>query len=115
MNIKQVLFSFDGRITRREYWLKGILPALGIFLITTSACAAIENEPPTPPPDGQQMMTLYGYARVSVREPEDRLVRAGGSLGPRPSLTEQQRAYIQAERSKGVSQRELAQCLEISH
>ena len=34
MKIKQILFSFDGRISRREYWLKGMLTALGIFLIT---------------------------------------------------------------------------------
>ena len=34
--------------------------------------------------------------------------------GRRPSLTEQQREYIRAERSKGVSQRELAKRLEVS-
>ena len=32
----------------------------------------------------------------------------------RPSLTERQREYIRAERSKGVSQRELAKRLEVS-
>ena len=101
-------------------------------------------------------MTLYGYARVSVREPEDknldlqveRLVRAGCSLGNIRAeeasgarttaaaswtgqakaraegrslaggracpATERQREYIRAERSKGVSQRELAKRLEVS-
>ena len=34
--------------------------------------------------------------------------------GRRPSLTEQQREYIWLERSKGVSQRELAKLLEVS-
>ena len=34
--------------------------------------------------------------------------------GRRPSLTEQQREYIGTERSKGVSQRELAKLLEVS-
>ena len=34
--------------------------------------------------------------------------------GRRPSLTEQQREYIRVERSKGVSQRELAKRLEVS-
>ena len=34
--------------------------------------------------------------------------------GRRPSLTEQQREYIRVERSKGVSQRELAKLLEVS-
>ena len=34
--------------------------------------------------------------------------------GRRPSLTEQQREYIREERSKGVSQRELAKLLEVS-
>ena len=41
--------------------------------------------------------------------------RAEGRFpGRRPSLTEQQREYIQVERSKGVSQRELAKLLEVS-
>ena len=41
--------------------------------------------------------------------------RAEGRFpGRRPSLTEQQREYIQVERSKGVSQRELAKQLEVS-
>ena len=35
-------------------------------------------------------------------------------LGRRPVLTEQQREHIREERSKGVSQRELAKCLEVS-
>ena len=35
--------------------------------------------------------------------------------GRRPSLTEQQREHIRVERSKGVSQRELAKLLEVSH
>ena len=34
--------------------------------------------------------------------------------GRRPSLTEQQREYIREERSRGVSQRELAKLLEVS-
>ena len=41
--------------------------------------------------------------------------RAEGRFpGRRPSLSEQQREYIQVERSKGVSQRELAKLLEVS-
>ena len=41
--------------------------------------------------------------------------RAEGRFpGRRPSLTEQQREYIRVERSKGVSQRELAKRLEVS-
>ncbi len=41
--------------------------------------------------------------------------RAEGHFpGRRPSLTEQQREYIRAERSRGVSQRELAKLLEVS-
>ena len=41
--------------------------------------------------------------------------RTEGRLpGRRPTLTEQQREYIRAERSKGVSQRELAKQLEVS-
>ena len=42
-------------------------------------------------------------------------VRAEGRFpGRRPSLTEQKREYIRVERSKGVSQRELAKLLEVS-
>ena len=41
--------------------------------------------------------------------------RAEGRFpGRRPSLTAQQRDYIRVERSKGVSQRELAKLLEVS-
>ena len=41
--------------------------------------------------------------------------RAEGRFpGRRPSLNERQREYIRAERSKGVSQRELAKRLEVS-
>ena len=41
--------------------------------------------------------------------------RAEGRFpGRRPSLSEQQREYIRVERSKGVSQRELAKRLEVS-
>ena len=41
--------------------------------------------------------------------------RAGGRFpGRRPSLTDRQREYIRAERSKGVSQRELARRLDVS-
>ena len=41
--------------------------------------------------------------------------RAEGRFpGRRPSLTEQQREYIRMERSKGVTQRELAKFLEVS-
>ena len=41
--------------------------------------------------------------------------RAEGRFpGRRPSLTAQQRDYIRVERSKGVSQRELAMLLEVS-
>ena len=35
--------------------------------------------------------------------------------GRRPTLTERQREYIRVERSKRVSQRELAKLLEVSH
>ena len=42
-------------------------------------------------------------------------VRAEGRFsGRQPSLTERQREYIQVERSKGVSQRELAKRLQVS-
>ena len=57
-------------------------------------------------PAGQEPVLLIGIptkARVEGRFP-----------GRRPSLTERQREYIRDERSKGVSQRELAKRLEVS-
>ena len=49
--------------------------------------------------------SLAGQAKARVE---------GRFPGRRPSLSEQQREYIRVERSKGVSQRELAKLLEVS-
>ena len=64
------------------------------------------------------VLAFSEWWRNSIRE---RLVAGqakarveGRFPGRRPSLTEQQREYIQVERSKGVSQRELAKRLEVS-
>ena len=43
MTIKQVLFSFKGRISRQDYWLKGIIPQTGITIILTMALSTIEG------------------------------------------------------------------------
>ena len=66
----------------------------------------------------QMVLAFSEWWRSSIR---DRSVagqakaRAEGRFpGRRPSLSEQQREYIQMERSKGVSQRELAKLLEVS-
>ena len=66
----------------------------------------------------QMVLAFSEWRRNSIR---DRSVagqakaRTGGRFpGRRPSLTEQQREYIRVERSKGVSQRELAKLLEVS-
>ena len=59
----------------------------------------------TSPDAFQKFARLAGQAKA----------RAEGRFpGRRPSLTEQQREYIRVERSKGVSQRELAKLLEVS-
>ncbi|CAI8045986.1 Probable DNA-invertase y4cG [Geodia barretti] len=55
--------------------------------------------------------TRSGSARSRARR---RRGPRGVSLADGPSLTEQQREYIRVERSKGVSQRELAKLLEVS-
>ena len=56
--------------------------------------------------------------RNSIRDrsvPGQAKARAEGRFpGRRSSLTAQQRDYIRVERSKGVSQRELAKLLEVS-
>ena len=64
------------------------------------------------------VLAFSGWWRNSIRERtvagQAKARTEGRSPGPRPSLTEQQREYIQAEQSKGVSRRELAKRLEIS-
>ena len=64
------------------------------------------------------VLAFSGWCRNSIR---DRSVAGhakarteGRYPGRRPSLTGQQREYIRVERSKGVSQRELAKRLEVS-
>ena len=65
------------------------------------------------------VLAFSEWWRNSIRE---RSIAAGQAKartegrfpGRRPSLTEQQREYIRVERSKGVSQRELAKRLEVS-
>ena len=66
----------------------------------------------------QMVLAFSEWWRNSIR---DRSVAGqakarteGRFPGRRPSLTEQQREYIREERSKGVSQRELAKRLEVS-
>ena len=56
------------------------------------------------------VLAFSEWWRNSIRE---RSV-AGRFPGRRPSLNERQREYIRAERSKGVSQRDLAKRLEVS-
>ena len=65
------------------------------------------------------VLAFSEWWRASIRERSvagQAKARAEGRFpGRRPSLTERQREYIRAERSKGVSQRELAKRLEVSH
>ena len=64
------------------------------------------------------VLAFSEWWRNSIRESTvagQAKVRAEGRFpGRQPSLTERQREYIQVERSKGVSQRELAKLLEVS-
>ena len=64
------------------------------------------------------MLAFSKWWRNSIRERSvagQAKARAEGRFpGRRPSLTEQQREYIRVERSKGVSQRELAKRLDVS-
>ena len=64
------------------------------------------------------VLAFSEWWRNSIRERSvagQAKARAEGRFpGRRPSLTERQREYIRAERSKGVSQRELARRLEVS-
>ncbi len=64
------------------------------------------------------VLAFSEWWRNSIRERSvagQRKARVEGRFpGRRPSLSEQQREYIKVERSKGVSQRELAKCLEVS-
>ena len=64
------------------------------------------------------VLAFSEWWRISIRERSvagQAKARIEGRFpGRRPSLTEQQREYIRAERSMGVSQRELAKLLEVS-
>ena len=64
------------------------------------------------------VLAFSEWWRNSIRERAvagQATARAEGRFsGRRPSLSEQQREYIRVERSKGVSQRELAKLLEVS-
>ena len=64
------------------------------------------------------VLAFSEWWRNSIRERSmagQAKARAEGRFpGRRPSLTEQKREYIRVERSKGVSQRELAKLLEVS-
>ena len=64
------------------------------------------------------VLAFSEWWRNSIRERSvagQAKARAEGRFpGRRPSLSEQQREYIRAERSRGVSQRELAKRLEVS-
>ena len=66
----------------------------------------------------QMVLAFSEWWRNSIRERSvagQAKARAEGRFpGRRPSLTEQQREYIRVERSKGVSQRELAKLLDVS-
>ena len=64
------------------------------------------------------VLAFSEWWRNSIRErsvADQAKARAEGRFpGRRPSLSEQQREYIREERSRGVSQRELAKRLEVS-
>ena len=73
------------------------------------------------PPSKLQLSMVLAFSewwRNSIRERSvagQAKARIEGRFpGRRPSLTEKQREYIRAERSMGVSQRELAKLLEVS-
>ena len=66
----------------------------------------------------QMVLAFSEWWRNSIRERsvagQAKARIEGRFLGRRPSLSEQQREYIREERSKKVSQRELAKRLEVS-
>ena len=66
----------------------------------------------------QMVLAFSEWWRNSIRERsvagQAKARTEGRFPGRRPSLSEQQREYIREERSKGVSQRELAKRLEVS-
>ena len=66
----------------------------------------------------QMVLAFSEWWRNSIRERsvagQAKARTEGRFPGLQPSLTEQQREYIKEERSRGVSQRELAKRLEVS-
>ena len=65
--------------------------------------------------DGARLQRVVAELDQGALGPGQAKARTEGRFpGRQPSLTEQQREYIRVERSKGVSQRELAKRLEVS-
>ena len=62
----------------------------------------------------QMVLAFSEWWRNSIRERSVAGQAKARTEGRFPGLTEQQREYIRQERSKGVSQRELAKRLEVS-
>ena len=66
----------------------------------------------------QMVLAFSDWWRTSIRErsvaDQDKARIEGRFSGRRPTLTDQQREHIREERSRGVSQRELAKRLEVS-
>ena len=60
MSIPAVLFSYRGRISTKEFWLKGVLPWCGIFLIWVIAML-INKTPVEVPIIATVTVTLTGF------------------------------------------------------
>jgi len=57
-NITRFFFSFNGRLGRSDYWLKGILPLCGI-LILIGLCRSLD-------PLGHELQIILGIAYLTL-------------------------------------------------
>ena len=76
LSISQLLFSFQGRITRATYWLKYFLPYIGIYVLTIIldvVLGSFDNKSGIGVMSGIfSLIALYPSLAVSVKRCHDR-------------------------------------------
>ena len=72
--MKYVLFSYDGRISRSQYWIMGILPLLGLAFLWGVAFVPVSYFFPWPSilvSIGAVLCLVWGFSAVSVKRCHD--------------------------------------------
>ena len=61
---RSTLFSFEGRISRKTYWLKGVLPIVSLYMVVQFTLQALPNTAPTLPVAA--LLGLYLFITVGM-------------------------------------------------